>query len=189
MISVNASVCILAAALILLLPMDWLLAAFFAAAFHEAGHLVAIYAAGGRVERIQIGAYGAKIHAHLPENRQEFFCAAAGPLASLSLLLFCHIAPKLAICGLIQGFFNLLPVFPMDGGRMLFCLLQWKLPQRADQISRYIGYFVCGILFFLTLAAFLWRNLGLFPLLCAAAVISRLLSGNIPCKTTGSAVQ
>ena len=186
MIHVSASACFLAAVLILLLPADRLLAAVLAGGFHEIGHLLAIYAMGSRVSRVQIRASGTRIYTVLPGYRQEFLCAAAGPLMSLMLLLFCHTAPMLAFFGMIQGMFNLLPVYPLDGGRMLFCLLQWKKQQKAEQICRCVGYAVCGALLLAGLILLLRNRAGFFPLLCWAAVAAKL---KIPCKSEDIAVQ
>ena len=186
MIHVSASACFLAALLILLLPADWLLAAVLAGGFHEIGHLLAIHAMGGRISRVQIRASGTRIYTALPGYRQEFFCAAAGPLMSLILLLFCHTAPKLSLFGMIQGLFNLLPVHPLDGGRMLFCLLQWKKPKKAKQVCRCVGYAVCCVLLLAGLIVLLCNKAGFFPLLCWAAVAATL---KIPCKSDDIAVQ
>lgn len=189
MIQIRPSAYILAAMLVLTVPPDWLCAFLFSSAIHEAGHLAAIILSGGRAEAVTIGFCGAQIFADIPGKRREFLCAGAGPAASMLLLLFRRIFPKLAICGAIQGIFNLLPVHPMDGGRMLRCLLQWMLPQRADRICRFTEYLVLCIIALLSLMASLRFRDGLFPVLCCVTAFSRLLFGKIPCKSGKLAVQ
>ena len=53
--------CIAAALLLLLLPLNWLLAATAAAFVHEMGHLIAISATGGKVRGIRIGLRSARM--------------------------------------------------------------------------------------------------------------------------------
>ena len=55
----------------------------------------------------------------------ELLCALAGPFGSLLLALLLRHVPELAICGLIQGVYNLLPLYPLDGGRALRCLFSF----------------------------------------------------------------
>ena len=125
-----------AALLVLLLPLDWLLAAFLAAAFHELCHAAAILLLDGKIYGLKIGLGGASLETGCLSGRAEFFSAAAGPMGSFFLLLLCHVFPKLAICGLIQGLYNLLPVYPLDGGRLLRCILEAFLPESAEYWQR-----------------------------------------------------
>lgn len=110
---------IAAAAGILLLPLNWLLSAAAAAVIHEFGHFAALKCCRASVFGIEAGLWGAKISTGPLLPWQEIICAAAGPLASLSLLLFAHAAPVMAFIGLFHGIFNLLPFYPMDGGRIV----------------------------------------------------------------------
>ena len=135
-IRLDASVCILWALLLLVLPLPWLLAAMGAAAFHEAFHAGAVLLAGGRLRGIWIGPGGAVMDADVPGFRQELLCSGAGPLGSLLLATLCHTAPRLALCGLVQGCFNLLPIYPLDGGRMLRCTLRRLCPERGEALFR-----------------------------------------------------
>ena len=183
MIRVQPSACILMAALLLLLPLDWLIAALLAAAVHELGHLAVIYAFGSRTEFLSIGFFGAQIHTGPLDNRAEFFCAAAGPAASLCLLSLCRFFPKLALCGAVQGMFNLIPVHPMDGGRILCCFLRRLCPRRAEGIFRIVHCLViCGLLA-LSLIAAICRRDGFFLALVCIMALSRLLHSKIPCKS------
>ena len=183
MIRVQPSACILMAALLLLLPLDWLIAALLAAAVHERGHLAVIYAFGGCPEFLSIGLFGAQIHTGPLDNRAEFFCAAAGPAASLCLLSLCRFFPKLALCGAVQGMFNLIPVHPMDGGRILCCFLRRLCPRRAEGIFHIVHCLViCGLLA-LSLIAAICRRDGFFLALVCIMALSRLLHSKIPCKS------
>ena len=183
MIHIQPSAFILMAALILLLPPDWLLAALLAAAVHELGHLAAIYIFGGHLESISIGGVGARIHTGPLENRTEFFCAAAGPAASLLLLCLCRYFPKIALCGLAQGMFNLIPVHPMDGGRMLLCVLRRLCPRRAESIFHIVQCLILGGLLTLSLILAVRGKDGFLPVLVCSTVLSRLLLSKIPCKS------
>ena len=189
MIRVQPSAFLVAAALVLLLPLDWLFAVLLASAVHEAGHLAAIYAFGGHADSVTVGLRGAEIHTVFPGKRKELFCAAAGPAASLLLISLYRFYPKLAVCAAVQGLFNLIPVYPMDGGRMLRCFLQWLCPRRADRICRIVECLIVSAAFALSLSLVICRKDGVLPVLVCVTALTKLLFGKIPCKSGGSAVQ
>ncbi len=112
------------ALLLLVLPLKWLLAAAAAAAFHELCHGAAVYALGGQVRDLTIGPFGAVMAVEGISGYREALCALAGPLGSLFLLIGIRYFPMLGLCGLVQGCFNLLPVYPLDGGRILRVILR-----------------------------------------------------------------
>ena len=183
MIRIQPSAFILMAALMLLLPIDWLFAAVLAAAVHELGHLAAIHAVGGHLDVICIGSAGAQICTEPLDNRAEFLCAAAGPAASLFLLSLCRFFPKTALCGLAQGIFNLIPVHPMDGGRMLLCVLRRLCPRWAERIFHAIQCLILYGLLTLSVLLAVCGKAGFLPVLACITVLSRLLLSKIPCKS------
>ncbi len=122
--------------LILTVPIPWLLAAAAAAAFHELCHAGAILLAGERIYGLQIRPWGMVMETSLDTPGKELLAAIAGPVGSLSLLTLCHVWPRLALCGLVQGLFNLFPVYPMDGGRTVRCifrLIRRKIPCKGRE--------------------------------------------------------
>ncbi|MBQ8768996.1 MAG: M50 family metallopeptidase [Oscillospiraceae bacterium] len=112
--------------MILILPLRWILAAVIAAAFHEVCHALAVYFCGGKVRRLSVGNRGAVMHADELPAVKALICILAGPAGSLLLLLLVRWIPRIALCALLQGFYNLLPIYPLDGGRAVRCLLDMK---------------------------------------------------------------
>lgn len=180
---------VLGALLVLLLPLSWLLAALAAAAFHELCHVLSIRLLGGKVLGLHIGPGGAVIETELPGKGKELLCALAGPAGSLLLLSLCRILPKLAICAGVQGLFNLLPVYPLDGGRALRCGLELLWPENAQKIGNLVE---TGLLFVLAVlaavAAFVF-SLGMIPLIAATLLILKAILRKRPCKRSQIGVQ
>ena len=110
------------ALLVLVLPLRVLGVLALAAGCHELCHLLALACFGYPVREISLGVFGAKIHTGPLKPIHEAICALAGPLGGLCLLAFARWMPLVALFGLIQSAFNLLPVYPLDGGRALLCL-------------------------------------------------------------------
>ena len=108
----------------------------FSAAFHEMGHLLAIWFLGYKIRRIDLLPMGALIV--VPEgipHQKEWKIALAGPLFSLLLALvsailfaFIPILPLFygLVINLVLALFNLLPIKLLDGGKALFCFLVSK---------------------------------------------------------------
>ena len=108
--------------MILLLPLRWIICAFLAAAFHEYCHLLAVKLCGGRVEALSVGNRGAVLYADDMPVQKALICTLAGPMGSLFLVLFIRWIPRIALCALVQGIYNLIPIYPLDGGRAIRCI-------------------------------------------------------------------
>ena len=105
--------------MVLLFPVRFLAGVLLAAFIHELGHILAVKLSGGRVLAIRLRSCGARIEASpLPPGRAAL-CALAGPAAGALTIFAYKTFPELALAGLVQTVFNLLPVYPLDGGRAL----------------------------------------------------------------------
>lgn len=189
MIRIDPWAYVFGAALMLILPLDWLLAAVCAALFHEICHIVLIYILGGSVTQIRVGIGGAAMEAELPDSGRELLCALAGPVGSFLLVCACHTFPKLAICAGVQGLFNLLPVFPLDGGRALRCALELIWPEKAEKIGNRVELGILLGLVSLAVTAALAFSLGALPLMAAFLLLIKVILRKRPCKQSQIGVQ
>ena len=165
---------ILGALMLLILPLNWLLAAGTAAFFHELCHYFALRLCAVPIFRIQISSRGTVMDTAPMGLRQEFLCALAGPLGGLFLLLFIRHIPRIAICAGVQSLFNLLPVYPLDGGRALRCLARRYLPpDGAALLLKWTARLCLGGIVVLGLLAAIRYHLGLLPLLLAIILCIR----------------
>ncbi len=119
---------------------------------HELSHVVMSILFGGRVTQLSLTAVGAELtffyRTPLSYSRDSAV-ALAGPAANLiaggiALLLDCYL---LAALSLGIGAFNLLPIQPMDGGRVLYNLLSELLDQDwAERIMTAVAGCLVGLL-------------------------------------------
>ncbi len=128
------------------------LAAFLAAALaHELGHLAAMFITGAGIRRLRLTACGPVIEYGGDLTRQqEIGIVAAGPLAGILFACLCFLTdiPYLCYVGaiaLLAAMFNLLPVLPMDGGRLALYGLETVLPERAAAIVMRVLGTVCAL--------------------------------------------
>ena len=167
----------------------FILALFACVLMHEFGHALTARKYGIRTREVTLLPIGgvARLERMPEDPRQELWVALAGPLVSiaisLALLLWLLLtAGPLSLRGfdlgsgdfvgrlmLANGFlalFNLIPAFPMDGGRVLRSLLaMWMDYARATQVAASMGqamaflFGLVGILanpFLLFIALFVW---------------------------------
>lgn len=142
---------------------------------HELGHLTVLTLFHHPVRGITMGAGGAKIETDTLTYRQEWMSAAAGPavnLASAALLL--RIEPVFALINLGLAAVNLLPLYPLDGGRILRAALLTHLPQdQAAQILRMAVWVTCTTLMIGACWLTAWCQAGIWPIFAALVLLCR----------------
>ncbi len=167
-IEVTPGFALLLAFLICLDPSNITLFFLIGAALHELGHLLSMKLLGIVVYRLQIGLTGAILSTGMMVRTQEWKVAAAGPLVNLfCCVLTWGFSPKFAWVSLFLACFNLLPVWPLDGGRILLACC----PVHGAQISEFLSFslVLCGCVLTVVL------HMGLWPLLILAVLLIKIL--------------
>jgi len=158
---------------------------FACVVLHEFGHILVARRYGIATPEVTLLPIGgvASLKSLPTKPLQELAVAIAGPLVNVAIALLIILAlgevrpeaiehlddqhvsllVRLAAANLFLAIFNLIPAFPMDGGRVLHALLSLRYgPARATQIAANVGQAL----------AFVFGFLGLFgnPLLIFVAI-------------------
>lgn len=154
------------ASMLLTLPFVWVVSFLTAILIHELFHWIAVRMCGGTVYRCLIDVGGIRMDIAPMTPGRELICALAGPLGSAVLVCLARYMPLVGLCAFVQGIFNLLPVYPLDGGRALRNLLaMFTRADRAERISLRINM----ILIMFLLSAGIWCmvrcSMGILPVL------------------------
>jgi Zn-dependent protease/predicted transcriptional regulator len=151
---------------------------FFGVLVHELAHSLVARAKGIAINSITLMIFGgvATMEEGIPDPKVELPMALVGPIASLVFGIVCgglvYFVPSLVpdparagvliflfgylgVLNIILCFFNLIPAFPMDGGRVLRAWLATRMPlHKATQIAADIGkgfaiiFGIIGLFFF-----------------------------------------
>lgn len=149
---------------------------------HEAAHLLVLPLLGAKVHRLRLSGCGAVIVTDSLCNWKEIIAAAVGPAANFTLfLLTAKSAPIAAFVNLCLFVYNMLPFYPLDGGRILRALLQILLPTRtALWTERILSAFCCGILLFSACWLTCIQHAGLWPVITVSLLLIRIAGNVLP---------
>ncbi len=124
----------------------YILYLFLAASIHEIAHIAAFISFNAQIKEINILPFGigVKLQSAALSYKREILAALAGPSANgLIAVLFSLISDKYAaglqffiVCNTALALINLLPIYPLDGGRaMYFLICNIENPLTAKRIS------------------------------------------------------
>jgi len=169
------------------------LSVFVCVVLHEFGHSLQVRRYGIRVRDVVLLPIGGMARVErIPEvPRQEIIVAISGPLVNfvlaagifgLMILLDKPIGPEpdyltsLFAINLLLGTFNLIPAYPMDGGRILRGLLAFKLPYlRATRFATIVGQLIA--LVFVVLG-FRYREFMMLPIIAVFIFVGAMTEEN-----------
>ena len=162
--------------LFLWMPVSFVIAIFVSVLIHEMAHAYVADRRGWRVFGIKVDLFtgSAAVDTNIPE-KDAIPVVAAGPLSNLLLAILCipfysflvNINPiidgfmnDLFVINILMFIFNILPIYPMDGGRLLkdFLFIKMKGNRRlAKKISGYVSltFSVALLLYSISTMAFL----------------------------------
>src|SRR5262245_31839038 len=188
----------------------FMLLLFLCVLLHEFGHVFAARGFGINTPDVTLLPIGgvARLERIPEEPGQEFMIAIAGPLVNVAIALVLmafagaevsgrslaavdrgsvSMVDRLASVNLFLAAFNMIPAFPMDGGRILRSLLAIRLDHvRATEIAATIGQWAAFGLGFLGLMthAYMLVFIAIFVYLAAASeaqmVSLRAMSRDVP---------
>ena len=159
--SIHPSFLLFAIILIYFKKGELLLTYVFVLIIHELSHAIVAKKLGYSINNIRLIPFGICLNINSKEIRpiDEIKIAVAGPLVNLlisfGLVCIWWFLPSIynhtnlfCYANLITCLFNLIPAFPLDGGRVLFSVLKENFSlQKSIKICKIINVFVIVVLF------------------------------------------
>lgn len=169
-----------------------MLGLFASVVLHELGHAIVARRFELKISQITLFIFGgvAELRSEPPSPKAEFFVAVAGPIVSVVIsffmtmltvfgeqaglpIAFTGVTSYLAFINMVIVIFNLIPAFPLDGGRIFRSVLWWWKDDLgwATRIASHIGgafgfililLGVLSLIFGDFLSGIWWIILGLF---------------------------
>ena len=171
-LQIDGSFFILLVLMLMLLPIQWVAAVFTSIMIHECFHALMIYILQGRIFAFRLGIQGIQMETDYLPPARELIAAIAGPLGSASLIALAPWFPRTAICGFIHFVYNMIPLYPLDGGRIMKNGLKLIFEERSERIfeasQRLIRIFAGIICIFI---CWCW---GVLPTMCGLLLFFRL---------------
>ena len=146
---------------------------------HEIAHMILGIILKMKPNKLEINPFGFSISFEINNNDKsmkikEVFVALAGPVMSIVLAMLCqhinfrYITIEEAIYSNILIFlFNMLPIYPLDGGRIIKGLLHMKMGEnKAEKLANKISYITTILLtIFSSITVYYYQNFAIF-LIC-----------------------
>ena len=165
----------------------------FFAIIHELGHLLAGCILGMKPEKIEIMPYGVSISFKLTPNDynkkikkgnllelKKILVALAGPCTNIFIIILfanlnINIFDMLAVIysNLLLILFNLIPIYPLDGGRIIKGLLHIFIGRRrAEKYTNYISFVTLIVLTFIfSIVIYKAENIAMFLIVLVLWII------------------
>ena len=127
--------------------------ALLACVVHELGHIVAAVLLKGRIRRLKLSAVGMELHFQhrgVLSYGAENMLALSGPIANLLMGAVAYALEMWipAVISAVVGGFNLIPILPLDGGRVMHNVLTSFLsPPWPEHVIMVVTGILAGVLF------------------------------------------
>ena len=146
------------------------------AAIHEAAHIFLLKCIGIPVNSVKIG-LGSVLISHAPcRYWQEVLCAAAGPASNLLFgFLLMRRNADLACVNFLLGIGNMLPIYPLDGGRILYAVLAFFLDEsKARNIQKLVHTITCMAMMIVACWVTIAMQAGVWPIFAVMVLLLRI---------------
>ena len=148
-IILKSGVFIALAVAVILLPVKFVTAWCVAVFIHELSHILSLCVLQVEIYSITFGLLGAVINTEPMPRWKEFICAIAGPVGGFLLIPLAKWIPLTAVFACFQSFYNLLPIFPFDGGRVVRTALSERAARNVENVVIVLLALICFYLTFI----------------------------------------
>lgn len=165
------------------------LCVFCVAVLHEAGHGLTALILGYEIQQVNILPFGVNLKLAQENFRSfhdEILIAAAGPMVNLILIItglifafFWKVDIQVYIyCNIYMLLINLLPILPLDGGRILSVALKQELGTRKGEAIIHTISILSTLIILFAGGVLLYRTKFNYSLFIAAAFLLSCISQN-----------